>query len=192
VQEISTWTWRKADGSAYAPPPSLWRRVADRSPEAAQFEFGSLTAPADGEFFANDGFVDVNFIGRDHWAGWSGLHRSLAQVAALWVPEAKTPGLFALDTFRLPRDEVAERLRIALGAVAMEGEIAPRLKDWRLELKPMSLRAALLMGVASDIEGRARFRRCSQCREWFAVARSDARFCSDACRTAHHAHKKET
>ena len=192
MQEISSWTWKNNAGDTYSPPPSLWRRVADRTLEAAQLGFGPLRPPAGSEWVVGNSFVGQGFVGRDDWSRWSGLHPLLTQAASLWAPEDKAPDIFALDMFRLARDDAAERLRIALGVVAMEGEIAPRLQAWRLEFLPKSLCARLLMGVASDIEGRARFRRCSQCREWFAVARSDARFCSDACRTAHYAHKKET
>jgi hypothetical protein len=187
------WTWKRLNGSEYEAGaiPALWRRVVDRpDPVTAHNEFGPL-ANDKAAFFAGDSFVGDSFIGRDDLAEWQSLHQLLTQVARLWRVSAEAPEIYALDTFQLPRDPAIEKLRVAASQAAVQGEIAPRLVEWRLQLQPMSLRAGLLMGCVSDIADRRRFRRCDHCTEWFPLARSDARFCSSACRQAAHIAGKE-
>jgi hypothetical protein len=192
VQDFSTWTWRRGDGSEYpaGQVSALWRRVADRTLEDAQLQFGELTAPRGREFFAGVTRSGEGFAAPDDASRWSGLHYLLGQVADLWVPMTEASEIHTLDTFRMSRDPAAEVLRIAVGQAAVGGEITPRLDGWRLEFRPRSLRAGLLMGVVADIAGRRRLRRCDACHEWFSFARSDARFCSSLCRA--HAHKQES
>jgi hypothetical protein len=74
----------------------------------------------------------------------------------------------------------------------LQGRVSPRLlwdaHDGRLRLYdvPHGLIGALWLQFARAIDGKRTYRRCRECPRWFeltpAIARTNKRFCSDACR----------
>jgi len=208
MQEISTWTWRRGDGSEYAPSaiPAFWRRVAARNwpaidsaapYEAMLAEYGSLAEygdlihdPETGSVRVRDADDRLAARNQDE-ADWKTLHDRLRGVARLWRFDPDDPAshpIHSLDTVALARDPDARAIRSMLDAAGVAGDLAFLLDGWRLQIMPMNLRAFLLMGVAADIDARQRLRRCygPGCGEWFPVARTDQRFCSNGCRQAAH------
>ena len=199
--EISEWTWHRRDFRRYAAGaiPALWRRVADRNGAAeARNEFGRLATlgwyvdrfmvpsrPARDPMTAQD----LASIDELDVAEWQKILDLLAQIAGMWRPSVQTPEICELDTNRL-NEPAAMWLLHEVDRTAREGDIAPQRAGWFLGIEPRTLRAALLIGCSSDIGDRRRFRRCDQCAEWFPLARTDARFCSAACRQAAHVASK--
>jgi hypothetical protein len=174
------WTWRRGDGSEYVASaiPALWLRIADRKWPALSSDKPYRDMLRDyGPLADEDDLVRPD---------WKTLHHWLKGAARLWHPSADDPAIHCLNTFALPRDANARALRVSLDTAGMDGDLVPRLNEWRLEVMPLSLRGFLLMTSVADIAARQRFRRCDQCHEWFPVARTDARFCSNVCRQAAH------
>jgi hypothetical protein len=55
-----------------------------------------------------------------------------------------------------------------------------------LKLKPGSLLQAMNLSLAQSIAGGALLMTCRNCGRWFEAKRSDAKFCSDYCRSRHY------
>jgi len=196
MQGLSKWTWRRWDGSEYPAGriPSFWRRVADRSQQEAQRDFGPL---ADYQELIRD--VDKREGGRrgadsagpraaarHDWGDWEILHYRLKAVAKLWKPSATDAGVFELDRFDLQRNPDAAALRATLDMAIADDELLLRLEGWHLVTVPMSLRGLLLLGAVVDIAAAQRHRRCDQCNEWFPLRRNDQKFCGGKCRLQAH------
>ena len=203
MQENSWWTWYRADGSRYAPSDidGLWMRVADRRWMDAREQFGPLADHAgliqQLDTDPETGTVTHSATSRGQQAAisadqsdWKVLHYRLKAMAKLWQPWPDNADIYCLSEFNPLQHADASALRATLELAAMDGELMPRLDGWRLRVVPRSLRGYLLMTCAADVADQRRFRRCANCNEWFGLARSDTKHCSQACRQAFYAARK--
>jgi hypothetical protein len=198
MQEKSWWTWVQGDGTRYAAVPELWRRVADRPRwQDARGEFGPLadhtamireidTDPDTGARAYSAASRGQQAADRVDAGDWQILHGRLKAMARLWQPWSHNPEIFSLTRFNPLQHADAAALRATLEMAAVDGELSPRLDGWHLRVVPQTLRGFLLMTCAADVAAQQRFRRCTNCNEWFHVGRSDNRYCTNACRQAHH------
>jgi hypothetical protein len=122
---------------------------------------------------------------------WQALYGRLREVALLWEPEPRDRTVLRLGAVNPLQHGPASALHAMLAIAATDDEFAVRADGWQLRIVPKTLRGFLLMSCAADLGARQRFRRCDVCSEFFPVMRSDARFCTSACRQAAHAAKQE-
>ncbi len=200
MPENSCWTWYRADGSRYAPSDidGLWKRVADRRWEDARDQFGPLadyaglilklnTDPDAGGVRGGETSPGEEAAIRADHSDWKLLHYRLKAMPKLWQQWPGNPDIYCLSEFNPLQHADASALRATLEMAAMDGELMPRLDGWRLRVVPRTLRGYLLMTCAADVAAQRRFRRCANCGEWFGVARTDTKHCSQACRQAFYA-----
>jgi hypothetical protein len=170
-------TWVRDDGSRYDPStlPAFWRRVADQpSWQQAQSRFGPLD----------------NVVPPEIWAeNWQVIHSWLGAVAKLWRPAAGDSALYQLiDRTKVRQNDAARGLYGALMAMISQSQLVVGADfTWRPEIRAVSLRAFLVADCATAIGEAISYRRCDHCREWFTPLRSDARYCSNACKQAAYA-----
>lgn len=204
---ISSWTWRRRDGTTYRGFDALWRRIADRPWERDYFsdrpyadvflqQFGPMTGgPWAMELQHIARFDDYDGTAREQvhhdTTAWKRIHRELVALAALWHPSPEDADIQTLDPLLLQGSEHAAYLRSELETASLAGELPLRLTGWEPRITPTSLRGYLLYTAVTSIGAEHRFRRCDQCREWFVISRADARYCSSACRKAAHLASKE-
>jgi hypothetical protein len=163
-------------------PLAFWRSLAELDPwtdpdygeRAAAFvrRFGPVIEPNSYDLVTNT-------------RTWSGEVSLLAKIAKAWEPEGPD-GLSRLSANRALRDDAVSFLtRFILPATMPKAEIAFDY-DLRLQLHARSLYAFMALSAASMLRRQALMRRCGHCRIWFEPPRSDALYCSNACRGAHH------
>jgi hypothetical protein len=178
----STWAWSAADGRRYHPGriPAVWRRAADRSPEECATWLGPLAWPPVGNATHSD----------KQPSSWTAFHGLLTRVAALWrtLPgESEVEHLLTAEWQPVIPRAVLD-LQDFLSTLARAHEFEVRVSDDRFaaEAVPLTLRSFLVARCAYDIKIAARFRHCDWCHEWFTPFRTDALFCSAACRNQSH------
>lgn len=160
-------------------PAAFWRNFAEWNPTdgeaAAQFcrrhgdPFGKLAADAP--------------IDTGHWKNLAAL---LYAAARAWEPPADD------GVSRLTEDR--ERLGLARWFMG-EGAGIPLLRDVTFSqdrntggLVPVasSLAAFMAASAAAHLAAATPMRICAECGDYFALGRTDARFCSIRCQVAHH------
>jgi hypothetical protein len=148
--------------------------VTDRTWKQAEAVFGPL-----------DGDSVPTSLNED----WQAMHGRLVAVAALWtaLPPGTVDGFWRPPERRaLRQSEAARGIHQANLAMIREGQLVVTfdLDSWRPAVRANSLRAFLLADCAAAIGDAPSYRRCRHCTDWFALVRSDALFCSPACRQA--------
>lgn len=115
------------------------------------------------------------------WALISGVHTDPERFARLRRGDLRTPAFLYLQ--KQVNDRLAEQVAARLLWTSDRTQL-------RLHVVPGCLLAALWLQFARAIEGNRRYIGCGECGRWMElspdVRRSDARFCSGACRTRAH------
>jgi hypothetical protein len=155
--------------------PAMWMRVADLlaggDPDwlTALREYG----PLDDVF---DEQPRTEAMLRDPW------RRTIAhldEASFLWR-EAEE-GMWRLPDAPIELARGYRRLKAELARVVYDG-VQITTRGLETVLEPRTLDASLWLSAVASVRERHRFRRCERCSGWFPIQRTDARFCSAACR----------
>jgi hypothetical protein len=176
-------TWVNEAGAEYAPyrVPAFWRRVADRH---SWQEAERLYGPLDGDL-SPPGDAG-GYLSED----WRAVHGRLMAIAHLWRPVPQHPTTYLpADWATLRRNEAARCARSAIQALVDADQLVADVSfvGWLPELKAETLRAFIWADLGMAIGHKVPYRRCGHCTEWFVPARSDALFCTGACKQAAYA-----
>jgi hypothetical protein len=167
-------------------PQAFWRSLEDLRPStdashgerAADFvrRFGPVIEPAYNRLETNTrNWPEVSY---------------LAKVAKAWEP-ADADGLSRLSANRMRRDTARHWLARFILPIAMHKVEITLDAELRPVLQARTLYAFMALSAASALRRQAVMRRCAHCQFWFEPPRTDALYCSSACRTAYHAAQGE-
>jgi hypothetical protein len=157
--------------------PALWLRVAALTSGLADAD-GWLKALK--EYGPLDPVVDERPRPEEYLRDpWERTIKRLDEVALLW--REGESGVWELPDAPIELTQGYRRLQDEFGRVLRDGV---RLTARGLEpaLDPLTLDGFLWLAAAESIRFRHRFKHCERCDGWFGVQRTDARFCSTACR----------
>jgi len=155
--------------------PALWCRIADLrgKPEGwrlALSAYGPLARRFGEELPA-----------RPAQEAWSETIEHLFIIHALW--QGTADGSFTIaDSRPLELTRPYALLRRRLLRAWQDGSARPRLHGLDPVLAPVNLESLLWISAAEAVRGRHRLRRCRRCGGWMRIQRTDAQFCSAACR----------
>jgi hypothetical protein len=162
-------------------PQAFWRTLSEFVPSAdpslgeryAAFvrRFGPVREPS-----SDAPLVTLN---------WDGVQGHLHHVAQAWE-EAGADGLSRVTVDRKRRDVARRWLSHFVLSTVMDDVGVVFDSELRPILQPRTLYAFMALSAASMLRRQALMRRCGHCGIWFEPPRSDALYCSNACRGAHH------
>jgi hypothetical protein len=113
---------------------------------------------------------------------WETAIGHLAEVAALWMETSEGSNLWQLPAATpIELTPGYRRLRTELRRIT-DGGVRFDVSGLELVPEPLTLDAFLWLAAAESARERHRFKCCSRCASWFSIQRTDARFCSAACR----------
>jgi hypothetical protein len=110
---------------------------------------------------------------------WRRTIQRLDEVSFLWRKE--DAGIWELPAAPIELAKGYHRLQAELARVVYD-EVRLTARGLELVPEPKTLGAYLWLSAAESVRERHRFRKCECCDGWFAIQRTDARFCSAACR----------
>jgi hypothetical protein len=111
---------------------------------------------------------------------WKYTVKALATVARLWTGKA--------DIFELPPSHPIELtgafrvLQANLNSAVVDSSVRLVVCGLDVVPEPVTLAGFLWLAAAEAVRDQHRFRRCERCQGWMRIQRTDARFCSAACR----------
>ncbi|WP_161958066.1 hypothetical protein [Azospirillum palustre] len=156
--------------ASYTPQdiPAVWRRVADTPLDVAALATRWGPTEQWGE--------DQSF--------WQALHIELSEVAALWSQKDQA-GREVL-TNGLEADPIKRRVHDHLSKMRNNGYFEVGQAGLLLNVRATRLAAELMYSAAQSLAEGTKYKRCSECGQYFEANRADAVFCSPACRMAAH------
>ncbi|MBK1839973.1 hypothetical protein JHL17_21435 [Azospirillum sp. YIM B02556] len=156
--------------ASYTPQdvPAVWRRVVDAPLDVAALATRWGPTEKWGE--------DQSF--------WQALHTELSEVAALWSQRDQAGR--EILTNGLESDPIKRRVQNHLSTMRGKGYFEVGQAGLLLNVRATCLAAELMYSAAQSLAEGTKYKRCSECSQYFEANRADAIFCSSACRMAAH------